>query len=141
MAYPVFREQNSSEIAMPLENNPEKIENLALEPVRGLPDIFDGRHVGIVAGKIHFQDDRVLMGVGIQVVDDLDNFLFGQVNGGQVGEDLTFQLGIVPQIATNFDDRVRVSHEIGIENAPGKFRHSTGEFGFEPVVYLLGLHV
>src|SRR5580658_8812596 len=54
MAFPVVRHQDAPQIWMAFELNPEKIEILALVPVRARPHGYHRVHDGVVADELNF---------------------------------------------------------------------------------------
>jgi hypothetical protein len=55
-----------------LEGHAEQVEDLALVPVRDAPYPLDARHARLLARQVHLQHEGVVVGVRIEVVDDLE---------------------------------------------------------------------
>jgi hypothetical protein len=95
MAFPIFGEQNTPQIGMPVEANAEQVEDFPLEPVRAEPNRHKGIHDGILASQPDLQAHPVASGDGHQEVVQLEprlNRVAVQASG--VGQQVELQLGI-----------------------------------------------
>src|ERR1700729_1920773 len=113
VAFPVVGKQNAPQIRMPGELNAEHVENLALQPVRALPNRKEGIDDRIAASEFHANGQLLFKRDGNQlVVQFKTRFERIAVEAGSVGEEVELQLfnvatllGNAPQHLAGHDDR------------------------------------
>src|SRR5258708_25185786 len=88
---------------MALEGHAEQVENFALHPVRGFPDLLDGCDRRIVARQLHLEHAAVAMAIRVEMIDDLDAILV--VDAGLVAEAIHCGFRIVAEKTRDFDNR------------------------------------
>lgn len=76
-----------------MEDDPEEVVGLALEPVRAAPDVDDGRNAWTVGRNVRLDDHLVPSSEGEEVVTDLDSL--DVVDGGDAAEVVEVEVGVV----------------------------------------------
>src|SRR5919106_1830338 len=125
---------------MALKNDTEQIINLTLEPVRYLPQAFDGSNFRIVARQIDLENDLMVVRIRKQMVNDLDFLFFWPIERGQIRQHLEIQTGTVTQKSTYLDDGCTIHRQIGLQNLSLKLAHFAGELFLKSRVNILRVH-
>src|SRR5215472_13883906 len=100
IALPAVRQKNSPQIRMPRKNNPEHVEDFALQPVGSRPDAYRARDL-LAVGGMHFYAQAFILLKRIKVEQDVETFLaLWPILSGQIRKEI--ELFLVAQMLRDF---------------------------------------
>src|SRR5512141_1608503 len=111
MALPLVGQEDTAQVGMSLEGNPQEIERLPLVPVGRAPQTGHGGDPLPVRGP-NLQVDAQLSGDGEEVVDDLEPLLpLGKIHPAEVGKVVHPEGGLVPEKPPDFQQALLFQEE------------------------------
>src|SRR6185369_7484020 len=122
MARPVLRHEDAAKVRVAREVHAEEVEHLALLPVGRAPDARHRHDDGIVARRVHLQNEGVSQRIREQVVDDLDVPLLRVVDAGEVREAVESERLVVATERAHLGDARRIDDREGVR--AGAFEHT-----------------
>src|SRR5258708_25840100 len=119
---------------MAVEGHAEQVENFALHPVRGFPDLLDGCDRRIVARQLHLEHAAVAMAIRVEMIDDLDAILV--IDAGLVAEAVHCGFRIVAEKMRDFDNRAGLDNRERVGFLIADFENFVGTALLDALVYL-----
>ena len=130
----VLGQEQRHQVGVPLELDAEHLRRLPLVPVGPPPDGGHGGDAGLLLGDAGFDGDAVLVGVGVELVDDLQPLL-SVIDAGEAAQVLEVEAGVFLGRPQDAGDILPRYHEDNVQGTLGGVEGDVGQRLFERIGY------